>query len=66
MPTAEHRQVERMIDAARPAALALALLTLRESVPPGAAAPGDHFVIVGAQPAAYTTIFLAGYLAVSL
>src|SRR6185437_9059809 len=59
----EHRQVERMIDAARPAALALALLTLRESVPPAAA---DPFASAGTQAAAYTTIFLAGYLAVSL
>ena len=52
-----------MIDAARPAALALALLTLRDSFSPG---PGGPFISAGAQAAAYTAIFLAGYLAVSL
>lgn len=58
-----------MIDAARPAALALALLALRESVPVGLAvtAPtGGPFASVGSQAAAYTTIFLSGYLTVSL
>ena len=58
-----------MIDAARPAALALALLALRESVPARlavAASAGEPFASPGAQAAAYTTIFLSGYLTVSL
>jgi signal transduction histidine kinase len=58
-----------MIDAARPAALTLALLALRESVPARlavTASTGEPFVSVGSQAAAYTTIFLSGYLTVSL
>jgi len=57
-----------MIDAARPAALALALLALRESLPArlAVAASTEPFASPSAQATAYTTIFLSGYLTVSL
>ena len=49
-------KADRSIDAIRPVALLLALLAVRDSAPAGFAGPA----------AAYTTIYLTGYLAVAL